>query len=108
MVEEFKRVMQILRDCEYLSPIKTEEIKVSKPELSWQDFETKLVELESLIYEFDAKKITPILDELSQYSYNSKDLEQELIPVYKKIEMSDFMSAYETVLKIKTAEVTKC
>ena len=43
----------------------------------------------------------PVLNELSKYTYHSKDLEKELKPVYKKVEMFDFMSAYEAVVKIK-------
>ena len=43
----------------------------------------------------------PILDEISKYSYHSKDMEKELKPVYKKVDMYDFMSAYESVVKIK-------
>lgn len=46
----------------------------------------------------------PILDVLSSYSYRGKDLAKELKPVYKKVEMFDFMSAYETVVKIKEVD----
>ena len=101
MIKEFERVMQILYDCKYLAPLETEQAVVNKPELSDEDFAQKLVELENVTYEFDAKKVIPILDELSKYAYHSKDLEKELKPVYKKVDMFDFMSAYETVAKIK-------
>jgi hypothetical protein len=42
-----------------------------------------------------------ILDQLSAYSYGGRDLAKELQTVYKKVEMSDLMSAYETVMKLK-------
>ena len=68
--------------------------------LSDDEFMDLLLELENVTYEFDAEKILPILDELSKYTYNSKDLAKELKPVYKKVEMFDFMSAYEAVAKM--------
>ncbi len=101
MVKEFERVMQILRDCEYLPSSEIEVEEVDKTEISEEEFAQKLVELENVTFEFNPDKMLPILDELSKYSYRSKDLEKELKPVYKKVEMYDFMSAYEAVVKIK-------
>ena len=101
MMKEFERVMQILYDCKYLAAPEEDNKVVNKPELSEEAFAQKLVELENATYEFDANKVFPILDELGRYAYKSKDLAKELKPVYKKVEMFDFMSAYETVAKIK-------
>ena len=101
MIKEFERVLQILRDCRYLAAPQKEQQVVNKPELSEETFAEKLIELENVTYEFDANKVLPILDELSRYAYHTKDLANELKPVYKKVEMFDFMSAYEAVVKIK-------
>ena len=101
MIKEFERVLQILIDCKYLETPEQEESVINKPILSEEAFAQKLQILENVTYEFDANKIFPILDELSMYAYHSKDLAKELKPVYKKIEMFDFMSAYETVAKMK-------
>lgn len=101
MIKEFERVMQILFACKYLATPEQEDAIVNKPELSEEDFAKQLMILENVTYEFDANKVFPILDELSKYAYHSKDLAKELKPVYKKVEMFDFMSAYETVAKIK-------
>ena len=101
MIQEFERVMQILFECKYLRVPEQEIADVNKPELSEEEFVLKLAELEHVTYEFDANKVIPILDELSKYTYHSKDLARELKPVYKKVEMFDFMSAYETVAKMK-------
>lgn len=101
MIQEFERVMQILYTCNYLEAPEQEEKGIQKPELSEDEFAMKLVALENVTYEFDANKVIPILDELSQYVYKSKDLAKELKPVYKKVEMFDFMSAYEAVARIK-------
>lgn len=101
MIKEFERVMQILYDCEYLPQAKQETVELNKPELIDKDFVAKLELLENATYDFDASKVIPILDELSGFTYHSKDLGKELKPVYKKVEMFDFVSAYETVVKIK-------
>ena len=53
------------------------------------------------MYEFDGDKMKALLDRLSEYSYSGRDLHTELAQVYKKVEMSDFMSAYDTVTKLK-------
>ena len=101
MIQEFERVMQILFGCKYLEAPQQDNVVINKPELSEEEFAQKLIELENVTYEFDANKVFPILDELSKYAYRSKDLAKELKPVYKKVEMFDFMSAYEAVAKIK-------
>ena len=101
MTEEYKRIMKVLDECPYLAPKVVEEVVVQKPELELAAFEAKLVELENATYQFDASKVNPILDALSEFSYHGKDLAKELKPVYKKVEMFDFMSAYEAVVKIK-------
>lgn len=104
MLQEFERVMQMLFACKYLEAPEQENVTVNKPEISEEMFAEKLFLLENVTYEFDANKVIPVLDELSKYTYHSKDLAKELKPVYKKVEMFDFMSAYETVVKIKEKE----
>lgn len=104
MLQEFERVMQMLFACKYLEAPEQENVTVNKPEISEEMFTEKLFLLENVTYEFDANKVIPVLDELSKYTYHSKDLAKELKPVYKKVEMFDFMSAYETVVKIKEKE----
>ncbi len=101
MTEEFRRIMQVLENCAYLEPKIIEEVPVQKPEITLEFFEKQLVDLENATYEFDGTKMIPILDALSEYAFQGKDLAQELKPVYKKVEMFDFMSAYETVVKMK-------
>ena len=101
MIQEFKRVMQVLHECKHLEAPVQEDVAEKKPELTEEAFEQKLIELENVTYEFDANKVVPILDELSKYAYHSRDWAKELKPVYKKVEMFDFMSAYEAVAKIK-------
>ena len=101
MIEEFRRVMNLLEECPYLPKKEKQEEAVSKPVISEEEFSSKLEDLENASYELDGDKMGAILDELSQYSFGGKDLQKELKAVYKKIEMFDLMSAYEAVAKIK-------
>ena len=101
MIKEFSHVMQILSECNYLVASEQEESVGNKPSLSEEEFAQMLVTLENVTYEFDVDKVIPVLDEFSKYSYHTRDLAKELKPVYKKVEMFDFMSAYEAVVKIK-------
>ncbi len=101
MTEEYKRIMRVLEECKYLEAKVVEEVPINKQELTEIEFDAKIAELESVIYEFDGGKVLPILDALSEFTYKGKDLAKELKPVYKKVEMFDFMSAYEAVVKIK-------
>ena len=101
LVLEFQRVMQMLNESPYLASKEIEQEIVEKPVISEEDFEAKLTDLENASYDLDGEKMRFILDDLSAYSYADKDLQKELKSVYKKIEMFDFMSAYEAVVKIK-------
>ena len=101
MIVEFERVMKILNESEYVTSQSENEEVVDKEAIAKEVFEQKLVDLENASYELDADKMKKILDEISEYSYGGKDMQKELAPVYKKVEMFDLMSAYETVAKIK-------
>ena len=101
MTTEFKRVMKMLDECPYLTTKEVEEEKIEKSEIADELFEEKLTELENASYDLDGERMVQILDELSTYSYAGKDLQKEVKSVYKKIEMFDYMSAYEAVAKIK-------
>ncbi len=101
MMEEFRRVMDVLNASEYLSGNDGEDDATTKPAILEEEFAAKLMLLENASYDLDGEKMVQILDELGEYSFGGKDLQKELKSVYKKIEMFDLMSAYETVAKLK-------
>ena len=101
MIKEFARVMDILNASPHLKEKEVAEDLEDKKDLSEEVFDAKLVELENASYDLNGEKMREILDDLSAYSYMGINLQKELKPVYKKVEMFDFMSAYETVAKIK-------
>ena len=101
MLAEFERVMKMLNESPYLAKKEVEQEVIDKSEISEDEFDNKLVELENAAYDLNPDKMLQILNDLSKYAYAGKDLQKELKPVYKKVEMFDFMSAYEVVAKIK-------
>lgn len=101
MIEELKRVMKLLDESPFLSAKEVGEETVNKPVISEEEFDAKLVELENASYDLDGEKMRQILDEISKFAFQNKDLQKELKNVYKKVEMFDYMSAYEAVVKIR-------
>lgn len=101
MVEEYHRIMNILQNSPLLGSESGMEEVSNKPAIEEAAFDNMLVELENAAYDLDAAKMQQILESLNEYSYNGRDLQKELKTVYKKVEMSDLMSAYETAVKLK-------
>lgn len=64
-------------------------------------FDEKIAHLETAMYNFDGDGMAAILRELQEYEYAGVPLDKPLAAILRKVEMSDYMSAYDTVLKIK-------
>ena len=115
MMKEYERVITILEECpllaaetsvksakanEGVSTMKGEPSDVvTKPELDNEKLKEHLKNLEDAAYGFDGEKMLAVLDEIAQYSYNGRNLDEITQKVMKKVGMSDYFSAYETVEK---------
>ncbi len=102
LMEEYRRVLRILHN--FLKPgesggepVQTQDL----PELSDAEFDRMAIDLEDAMYGLDGVRMLAILDELQGYQYHGTPLKPSLAPLRRKIEMSDYMSAVENVLKIK-------
>ena len=62
-------------------------------ELSEERFDEMLKELEDAAYSIDGAEMKEILEELIRYRYHGKKLETLLKTAFRKIEMSDYLSA---------------
>ncbi len=66
-----------------------------------EDRQTELLnKFESAVYSFDEEQMLSILNELMEYSCNGISLAQKLPPLVKKVNNSDYMSAYDNLVKI--------
>lgn len=70
-------------------------------ELSEERFDEFLTELENAMYSFDGEEMLRILSEMQKYQYCQTPLEEKLSPIKKKVEMSDYMSAIDTISHIR-------
>lgn len=71
------------------------------PELSEEDFDGMHQELEDAAYGLDGEEMREILEEIARYRYHNKVLADALKPAFRKIEMSDYMSALEMVETVR-------
>ncbi|MCM1045665.1 MAG: ATP-binding protein [Candidatus Gastranaerophilales bacterium] len=103
MMEEYKRVLQILHDFLHQDVSDEEqETEQSLPELSEEQFAQLAASMEDAMYELDGQGMLAVLEELQRYQYCGVSLKTQLAFLRHKIEMSDYMSAVENVQKVKT------
>ncbi len=114
MIAEHCRVMAELEQCPLL-PVSLPDEKDAEdgklpasenlisdlPELDGPAFDRLLAELEDAAYALDGTQMLTVLSELQKYRYGNILLGEKLEPVRKKIEMSDYMPALETVSGIR-------
>lgn len=111
MITEHIRVMEELGKCpfihpnmpdEALQPAAEQETGVSGlSELSEEMFDRLFSELEDAMYALEGERMLAVLSQMQEYQYCQTALEKKLAPVKKKVEMSDYMSAVDTVSKIR-------
>jgi signal transduction histidine kinase/DNA-binding response OmpR family regulator len=114
MIREYKRVIGEI--CAYFSMGQdSEEIKekedgepaglepetIELPVLTEEAFDEAVIELEDAMYDLDGSQMLKVLDRLGAYAYCGTPMKEALAPVRHKVEMSDFMSAVEAVLRLK-------
>ncbi len=71
------------------------------PELAEETFDELAARLEECMYDLDGRGMLEIAASLQQYRYHETPLRERLIPVCKKIERSDYMSAADMVAQIR-------
>ena len=71
------------------------------PELSEEAFDGMLSELENAVYALDAEKMRDIVRRAENFRYHGEALAGALRPVWRKIEMCDYMSAMDAVSGIR-------
>ena len=102
MIAEYNRVTRMLQENTTVNPKKEEAtVKQSLPVLEDDLFEAQVTELEEAMYALDGQKMLAILSELQKYQYCGTSLEQALAPIRRKVEMSDYMSAVDAIVRVK-------
>ncbi len=70
-------------------------------ELSGEEFDRIITDMEKAVYTFDTDGLSKYLEELEQYSYKGNILKTVLVPIRRKIEMMDYISAVELLASRK-------
>ena len=108
MMEEYHKVLEHLKQNKIIFPENDSVPNGAQdspggelPLLSEEEFESLAEELEEAAYSFDEGQMLKIVHRMQEHSYHGHRLSEELEPVVRKIQMSDYLSASETVTKLK-------
>lgn len=109
MLIEYSRVLALISDYfektgttnETENMVEDEVVISQKPAISDEEFEEILIKLEDASYMLDGEQMMHMIEKLETYSFQGKDLQELMVPIRKKIEMYDYISAYETLRKQK-------
>ena len=77
------------------------EKKSTGEQIEKEKFEEILSQMEMAMYSLDGDTLKELADELCKYDYKGNSLKEALQPALRKIQMSDYMSAVDTIMAIK-------
>ncbi len=102
LMTEYERVVAMLLGQNAMQMEVTDEYmeEASLP-IDDERFEEYLADFEAAVYTFVPDNMYKILDELKGYGYNGHPLAPQLVPIRRKIEMSDYMSAVDALCSIR-------
>ncbi len=102
MMAEYERVIAMLLGQDSMQmEISDEFAEIDSTPISDERFDEYISAFEEATYTFVSTHMYRILDELRGYSYNGHPLAPQLIPIKKKVEMSDYMSALDSLTAIR-------
>lgn len=100
MIQEYDKVMDVLGHNFSINEQMEDDVS-DLEELAPEEFERYIDEFENAVYTWEDENMLSILKELTKYKYKEKRISSLLEPIYKKVDMSDYMSAYEALKRIK-------
>ena len=90
----------MVQEAEQKAEVPVREVK-ELPILEAEAFEQMLTELENAAYELKNVRMLELITELEKYSYRGHALQEFLLPVRRKVEQSDGISAAELARRMK-------
>ncbi len=104
MITEYKRVLNVIREALGL-PVE-EMVDLSEcVELEKGMLDTYLAELDEAMFDFDGERMISIIEKMEHCSYEGQPLKKAVDTARRKVEMSDYMSAVDGIIKwIEQAE----
>ena len=96
MMEEYQRILDLLK-LKFGSQEDEEEQVLDLEELSEERMEHLLNQFEDAVFTWEENNMRQVIDEMQNYQYHKKAMKEPLQVIYRKIEMSDYMSALDTL-----------
>ncbi len=108
LLEKYRKFFARLREKEWLCPNLKADAQSAKGEenlqvLERKVFEQKIAEMETAMYDLDGEKILEIMSELQNYHYRGTPLNTLWTSVERKVEMFDYTSAVDVVVRFKNS-----
>jgi len=101
MMQEYDKVISLLEESSLFAAKEEKQDVSSRTEITEEEFVALLTKLEDGAYSLDSDAMVHTLEQLENCIYKGEILETMVKSVMKKVAMSDFFSAYETVVKTK-------
>lgn len=100
MITEYVRVLNEIRVALGL-PLEEAVLAEDCTELEEETLQSYLTELDAATFDFDDEKMIAIIDKMEHCSYKGCPMQKAVDTARRKVEMSDYMSAYDVLAKWK-------
>ena len=107
LIKEYNELFACLRQNKLICPqgnnemVEKDETEGTLLPLSEAEFERMIVDMEDAMYSLDGAKLMEIVTELQKYKFCGTSLKSLVDSVSRKIEMADYVSAVDTIVKMK-------
>ena len=109
LMTEYENLFERMKKNKIICPQAQDEESDVKalPELKPEELEKAVKNMEDAMYALDGEILLEVIEELEAYQYKGQSMKKTLEPVKKKVEMSDFFSAVDMVMRWKTEADSK-
>ena len=102
MLAEYQRVLENIQKNPLYAPIEPKiESEQELSEMTEEMLDQVMKEIEAAMYELDGKRMEELVRGLEAYRYNGIPMKKPLAMVLRKIQMSDYMSAMDVLIKLR-------
>lgn len=71
------------------------------PLISGDTLERIIAQMEDIMYTLDGERLLELITELEKYQYKGMALKEVMVPIRRKVEASDYVSAVESIIRWK-------
>ena len=71
------------------------------PVISCETLDRMIEQMEDIMYSLDGDKLLELITELEKYQYKGEALKEVLVPIRRKVESYDYVSAVESMIRWK-------